>query len=268
MQDKPALHALPCHRGIISTTFLRECQVNRWQAFAIHFAISAVIFIVLLAIILLFWFPGILFQIDGGWTGLQIVIGVDLVLGPLLTLIIFKVDKPSLKFDLTCIGLLQALCLAGGVYIVHAERPVALVLAYDTVYALAADEFLDFDRDPAVLEQFAGSYPKFVYTELPENHVGAEIEVIRSQVFGNPLFMQTERYRLLPESNFAKFFSRSDSLLALLAEDFVEQLPENCLFSRFTSALTSGYLCVDAVTRELTDFFTEDEVRFSAQTGS
>ena len=236
--------------------------MSRWQAFAIHFAISAAIFIVLLAIILLFWFPGILFRIDGGWTGLQIVIGVDLVLGPLLTLIVFKAGKPSLKFDLTCIGLLQAICLAGGVYVVHAERPVALVLAYDTVYALAADEFRDFDKDPAVLDQFPGAYPKFIYTELPENYVSAEIEVIRSQVFGNPLFMQTERYRALPGTDFAQYFSRSTTLYDSLSPSFAETLPENCLFSRFTSALTSGYLCIDANSRELTDFYSEDEVQF------
>ena len=239
--------------------------MSRWQAFAIHFAISAAIFVVLLAIILLFWFPGLLFRIDGGWSGLQIIIGVDLVLGPLLTLIVFKAGKPSLKFDLTCIGLLQAVCLAGGVFVVYAERPVALVLAYDTVYALAADEFRDYDKDPAVLDQFGGNYPKFVYTELSDNYVSAEIEVIRSQVFGNPLFMQTERYRALPDADFARYFSRSAALQDSLSADFVERLPENCLFSRFTSALTSGYLCIDSSTRELTDFYSEDEVVFDSQ---
>lgn len=234
--------------------------MSRWRAFAIHFAISAVVFLVLLTIILGFWFPGLLFQIDGGWTGLQIIIGVDLVLGPLLTLIVFKAGKPSLKFDLTCIALFQTLCLAGGVAVVYAERPVALILAYDTVYALAADEFRDFDRDPEILGQFPGSYPKFIYTELPDNYISAEIEVIRSQFFNDPLFMQTDRYRVLPEENFARVFAHSEALRDILAEDVEEQLPETCLFSRFTSALTSGYVCVDSVTKKLSHFLSEEDL--------
>jgi len=234
-----------------------ERKLNRWQAFGIHFAISVVIFIALLAVILLLWFPGILFQIDGGWTGLQIVIGVDLVLGPLLTLIVFKADKPSLKFDLSCIAALQTLCLAAGVAVVYSERPVALILAYDTIYSLAADEFRDFDVDPAVLEQFPGSYPKFVYTELPENYVSAEIEVMRSQVFGNPLFMQTERYRPMPETGIAEYFRFEERLHEGLDEDFVRQLPERCLLTRFTSALNAGFICVDSDSREITDYFSD-----------
>ncbi len=229
--------------------------MTRWQAFAIHFAISAAVFLVLLAVILFIWFPGLLFRIDGGWTGLQIVIGVDLVLGPLLTLIVFKAGKPSLKFDLTCIALFQSVCLAGGVAVVYLERPVALILAYDTIYSLAADEFRDFDRDPAVLEQFAGSYPKFVYTELPDNYVSAEIEVMRSQVFGNPLFMQTERYQAMPESDFAVHFRQSEALRESIGDSLAESLPDNCLLSRFTSAQTNGFVCINSESREISHYF-------------
>ena len=89
--------------------------MSRWKAGAIHFSISLAVFLVLLAIILIAWYPGILFSIDGGWAGLQIIIGVDLVLGPLLTLIVFKAGKPSLKFDLTCIATFQAVCMVAGI---------------------------------------------------------------------------------------------------------------------------------------------------------
>ena len=54
--------------------------MSRWQAFGIHLAISTVLLLVMLLIIFWIWFPGILFSVDGGWTGLRIVIGVDLVL--------------------------------------------------------------------------------------------------------------------------------------------------------------------------------------------
>ena len=56
--------------------------MSRWKAGAIHFLISLAIFLGLLAVILLLWYPGILFSIDSGWAGLQLVIGVDLIAGP------------------------------------------------------------------------------------------------------------------------------------------------------------------------------------------
>ena len=44
---------------------------------------------------------------------MQIIIGVDLIMGPVPTLIVFKADKKGLKFDLTLIGIFQGVCLAG-----------------------------------------------------------------------------------------------------------------------------------------------------------
>jgi hypothetical protein len=161
--------------------------MSRWQAFGIHLAISAVVLAALMAVIFMFWYPGILFNVDGGWTGLRIVISVDLVLGPLLTLVVYKAGKPGLRFDLTCIVVFQVVCMAGGMFIVHAERPLALVLAYDTIFSLGAKEFEDYGKDISVLDGIPGSYPKLVYTELPENSVQADIVAIRGQFIGDPL---------------------------------------------------------------------------------
>ncbi len=85
--------------------------MSRWQAFGIHLVISTLLLLAMLAIILLLWYPGLLFSVDGGWMGLRIVIGVDLVLGPLLTLVVFKAGKPGLKFDLSCIAAFQLICM-------------------------------------------------------------------------------------------------------------------------------------------------------------
>lgn len=56
--------------------------MSRWKAGAIHFSFSLVIFLGLLAVILFFWYPGILFNIDKGWAGLKLLIGVNLIAGP------------------------------------------------------------------------------------------------------------------------------------------------------------------------------------------
>ena len=104
--------------------------MNRYKAAAVHLTISVLVFIALLGIIITVWYPGVLFNISGGWTGLKLVMGVDVILGPLLTLIVFKAGKPGLKFDLGCIATAQIVCMAAGLYIVYSERPLALIMAY------------------------------------------------------------------------------------------------------------------------------------------
>ncbi len=241
--------------------------MNRWKAFAIHLGISVLVFLLLLAVILVFWYPGYLFSIDGGWTGLRIVIAVDLVLGPLLTLIVFKAGKPGLKFDLTCIGLFQAVCLSAGMWIVWNERPVALVLAYDTLYSLAAGDFEDFGKDPALLEAFPGDYPKLLYTELPDNEVSADIVSIRSQFIGDPLFMQTDRYRSMPVDDPASVFRRQAETRSEISAELQTNLGDSCLFSRFVSGVWFGYICVDAETLKISDYFDEGYITEQQEVG-
>ena len=101
--------------------------MKRFGAFGIHLGISALIFIGLAYLVLFQWYPDMFFTTDGGWQGIRIIILVDMVLGPLLTLIVFKPGKPGLKFDLTCIGVFQLVCLAAGTYLVYNERPLAMV---------------------------------------------------------------------------------------------------------------------------------------------
>lgn len=232
--------------------------MSRWKASAIHFAISMIVFLLLLAVILLVWYPGILFSVDGGWTGLRIVIGVDLVLGPLLTLIVFKSGKPGLKFDLSCIAVVQSVCLAIGMWIVYTERPIALVLAYDTFYSLAAQEFEEFGKDAAILSSYPGRSPKLIYTELAASDVSADIQNIRSQFIGDPLYIQTDKYRAIPSgeatSDLGLIFRREQFVRSTVTADFLAALPDNCILSKFVSSVTSGYVCYDREAGRLSQF--------------
>ena len=67
------------------------------------------------------------------------------MLGPLLTLIVYRAGKPGLRFDLTVIGVVQASCLAVGVWIVHGERPLAIVYVDGSFYSVTAQSFREID---------------------------------------------------------------------------------------------------------------------------
>jgi hypothetical protein len=92
------------------------------------------LFRVFLGLIVIIWYPPPYFTIDGGWTHLKILISIHLVIGPLLTFIVFKSGKPSLKFDLSCIVLLQLGALLYGRMIIYQQRPAFVVSSVDRVY--------------------------------------------------------------------------------------------------------------------------------------
>ncbi len=102
---------------------------TRWQAFGIHILVSLFLFIILASIIYFLWYPGFLFWHDGGIDGIKLIAGVDLCIGPLLTLMVYKVGKKGLKMDLACIFTLQIACLTGGMWAVWSTRPAAVVYA-------------------------------------------------------------------------------------------------------------------------------------------
>ena len=123
-------------------------NINRYQAFAIHMAMSLVIFVVLLICITQYWYPGILFDTGNGWKAIALIVSIDLILGPLLTLIIFNPKKSSLKFDLWVIALVQIAALAYGTWTIHSSRPLAIAYvnrSFITFYANAknAEEIKD-----------------------------------------------------------------------------------------------------------------------------
>ncbi|MFZ4790954.1 MAG: hypothetical protein ACOYMW_08700 [Candidatus Competibacteraceae bacterium] len=72
--------------------------MTRFRAFAIHLTASASIVLALLGLMRWVWYPAPYFEINGGWIVLRILAGVDVVLGPLLTLIVFKPGKPGTDF--------------------------------------------------------------------------------------------------------------------------------------------------------------------------
>lgn len=115
-------------------------SLNRWKASAIHLALSAAIGILVVALMLVVWYPQPYFAAMGGDTLIMILIGVDVVIGPLITLIVFDPKKKSLRFDLAVIALLQLSALAYGCYVVFEARPVYNVFVVDRFEAVAANQ--------------------------------------------------------------------------------------------------------------------------------
>jgi hypothetical protein len=174
--------------------------MNRFGAFLVHLGISFVVFAVLAALVVYVWYPDFFFAADGGWEGIRIILLVDLVAGPLLTLVVYKPGKPSLKMDLTLIGIFQALCLAAGVWVVWSERPLALVYSDGTFFSMTTGDLAEAKVDGAQLKDLPGAWPKRVAVVLPDDP--SEQVELRRKAFqsGRPIRTFVEYYvPLTPE---------------------------------------------------------------------
>ena len=127
-------------------------SLNRWKASAIHATGSALIAITIVVLMLALWYPGAYFAAMGGKELLLVVVGVDVVIGPLITLIIFDPKKKSLKFDLAVIAVLQLAALAYGCYVMFEARPVYNVFVVDRFDLVAANQISDDSLKKAMPE--------------------------------------------------------------------------------------------------------------------
>lgn len=114
--------------------------MSRWKAAGLHLCISALVAAIASGLLLAVWYPPPYFHADGAGKLLVLVVGVDISIGPLLTLLVFKAGKRGLKFDLTVIAILQATALVYGFHVLVGSRPVFMVAAVDRfVVVTAAD---------------------------------------------------------------------------------------------------------------------------------
>jgi len=119
--------------------------MNRYKASLTHFAISCTVAGLVYFAVRYLWYPGPLFEVAGGLDLLLVIISVDVTLGPLITLLVFKPGKWGLKFDLAVIALLQVSALVYGLLAIAESRPVYITFVKDRFELVRAGELADAD---------------------------------------------------------------------------------------------------------------------------
>lgn len=100
---------------------------------AVHLALGALIACMIAFVIFWIWYPYPYDEFSGGRNLFLLLIGVDLVCGPVLTLLLYTKSKSTklLLIDLTLILVLQIGAMVYGVTTVWQARPVYLVAEID-----------------------------------------------------------------------------------------------------------------------------------------
>jgi hypothetical protein len=170
--------------------------MSRWKASGIHLLLSAAIAGGLLAFMLSVWFPWPLFEAAGGSRLIFLIAAVDVTLGPLITLIIFRAGKPGLRFDLTVIALLQLAALGYGLHAVYLARPVYLVFTVDRFELVKAGDLDPADLARVERDEFRRpplGRPRFIAVERPTDEE-TWLKITETAMQGKDLQMYPQHY--------------------------------------------------------------------------
>jgi hypothetical protein len=114
----------------------------RWRAAAVHLLASLLVAAACAGLVFGLWYPVPYAILSGGVSLFLLVTGVDLILGPLLTLVAFdsRKTRAHLVRDLATIAALQIAALGYGLHTVYVARPVVLAAENLLFRVVAANE--------------------------------------------------------------------------------------------------------------------------------
>lgn len=185
----------PAHRQF-SETLARLPE--RVVASLIHLSLSAVVAASFAYVVFFVWYPASYSAASGVLPIFALLVGVDVTIGPFITLLIYNTKKKSLRFDMTVIVLIQILALGYGMYSVFRERPAFVVFNVDRFDLVAANDIepanLKRARDPRY-RTFPWTGPMLVGASVPTDRDERNKLVFSSAQGGADLPQLPEYYR-------------------------------------------------------------------------
>jgi hypothetical protein len=146
---------------------------RRFVAAGIHLLLSALVAAVVSLLVFRLWYPTPYATIAGGFGLFGLVVGVDLMLGPLLTFVAASPGKSrrELSMDLCLIAIVQLAALGYGVTTMARARPVHLSFEVDRFRVVTAADFEDraLADAPAAMRALPWTGPTLIAAIKPQD---------------------------------------------------------------------------------------------------
>ena len=139
------------------------------KAAGLHILCSVLVAACVALLVFVLWYPEPYRVLSGGTQLFQMIVGIDVVAGPMLTFLVFNPQKTwrALAVDLGVIAVLQATALGYGLWVVFEARPVHLVFDGRLLRVVHASDVLQPEGAPPVPLPLVG--PELVALRLPED---------------------------------------------------------------------------------------------------
>jgi hypothetical protein len=197
----------------------------RFKAFSWHLLASAGVLTLVLGSLYLGWYrwPG--WYLSSALSVVPILIGVDVALGPLVTLLIANPGKPrrELARDIGCIALVQLAALVYGGVTLWSGRPLYYAFSEDRLQLVQALDLKPAEvalarKDNPALAPHWYSRPRWVWAPLPGDSA-ERARIIASATKGGDDVIQMPRYFKPWTQGLPALRSQLESVEALARED-------------------------------------------------
>ena len=148
--------------------------MTRYQASFRHLLISIVVFSLFLSLVFFVWYAHPYNLTQGIADIVYVMAVVDVVLGPFLTLILYKEGKWGLKFDLTMIAIMQISALLYGANVIYQQRPGYVVFSVNQFQVVSVNE-IEFDDKYKQYKVDIISKPKLIFAEKPTGQEASDL---------------------------------------------------------------------------------------------
>lgn len=171
------------------------------KAALIHMLLSLVLYAIVIAVFYWGSYAAPLDQAVGFWPIALLILLTVIVIGPCLAFLVYQPAKSSLKFDLSCIVLLQLAALGYGVHTLYDARPVWLVHSVDRFELIRNNDI--YAADPISTSHLFATRPQFsthvAAVELSQDPKQRQDDLSNAVFSGLTLSMQPSRYVNYPQ---------------------------------------------------------------------
>ncbi|MCO8047552.1 TfpX/TfpZ family type IV pilin accessory protein [Acinetobacter towneri] len=169
---------------------------KRLNFFLSHLLLSFLVALLVIGLVFFIWYPSPLATAVGVMHIFLMLLVIDVILGPLLGLLVYKEGKKTLKFDLSVIILIQIAALCYGVFSIEQGRPAWLVYNVDRFELVRKNEIVDTNIQHAQPQFQKPSWfkPQYVATEFAKDTQQRNDEMFAEVFSGISISQRPERY--------------------------------------------------------------------------
>ncbi len=178
---------------------------DKLKAFFVHLTISVALVSATYLCIRLLLYPAPLIKATDVSKIFIMILLVDLVLGPLLTFMVYKKNKRTLHMDLTIIVLIQLSALGYGLYSVYQARPVFIAYVADRFELVRVNDIIEDEEHEYDLPKLG---PQYIYIDLERLDASEKLDSI----------LKETEYNISPAQR-PKFYNNFDLAKPLMVKN-------------------------------------------------